>query len=470
MGQPFRLPDLGEGIHEAEVVAILVKVGDHVEEGQPFIEVETDKARVELPSPFTGRVEEINVKVDETVRVGNVLMVFSNGDAASAAISSDGDMEAGTAVAPSVRAGSSAEAGSGQGAGAPTEAGNGARGGGPVPASPATRRLARELGVDLRQVSPSGPAGLVSAEDVRAFAGGSLGSLEGRKPAASASGGPAVSEPAAESDSGAAGPAADVPTYGPSAALMAPQPPPLPDFSRWGPVEREPLKSVRRATARHMALAWSQIPHVNHQDLVDVTDLEAFRGAQAPEIEAEGGKLTLTVFVLKAVVAALKVHPRFNASLDPSSEEIVLKRYYHLGVAVDTDRGLVVPVLRDVDRKSITELAVELVQVAERARRGETSLEEMQGGTFTITNIGALGGTGFSPIVNYPEVAILGTGRARMQPVVRGEEGSYEVVPRLMLPLILGFDHRVVDGADAARFVRMVGEGLERPDRLWLRI
>lgn len=467
MGQPFRLPDLGEGIHEAEVVAILVKVGDHVEEGQPFIEVETDKARVELPSPFTGRVEEINVKVDETVRVGNVLMVFGNGDGTS--VASPGEMETDSAQTPSARAGSPAQAGTGHLAALPTERGDGGRAGDgtPVPASPATRRLARELRVDLRQVPSSGPAGLVTAEDVRAFAGGST---EGRQPAAPASGQPAVSEPAAEQDLGAAGAVVEEPIYGSSAAPSAAQPPPLPDFSRWGPVEREPLRSVRKATARHMALAWSQIPHVNHQDLVDVTDLEAFRRAQASEIEAEGGKLTLTVFVLKSVVAALKAHPRINASLDPSSEEIVLKRYYHMGVAVDTDRGLVVPVLRDVDRKSITELAVELVQVAERARRGETSREEMQGGTFTITNIGALGGTGFSPIVNYPEVAILGTGRARMQPAVRGDEGSYEVVPRLMMPLILGFDHRVLDGADAARFVRMVGEGLERPERLWLRI
>ncbi|HSJ52136.1 MAG TPA: 2-oxo acid dehydrogenase subunit E2, partial [Anaerolineae bacterium] len=242
--------------------------------------------------------------------------------------------------------------------------------------------------------------------------------------------------------------------------------PPLPDFQRWGQVERVPLRSVRRATAKHMALAWSQIAHVSHQDVADVTELEALRNKYKGELAEQGGSLSLTVFVLKAAIAALKAHPRFNASLDTDSEEIVLKRYYNIGIAVDTERGLLVPVIRDVDRKSIAELAVELKALVQRTREGTVELEEMQGGTFTITNPGPLGGTAFAPIVNYPEVAILGMAKATWQPVVQGEGAQARIVPRLMLPLILAFDHRVVDGADAARFVTMIIELLEAPDRL----
>jgi pyruvate dehydrogenase E2 component (dihydrolipoamide acetyltransferase) len=219
-----------------------------------------------------------------------------------------------------------------------------------------------------------------------------------------------------------------------------------------------------------MALAWSQIPHVSHQDIADVTELEAFRRKYKEQIAEEGGALTLTIFVMKAAVAALKEHPRFNASLDADTEEIVLKKYYHMGIAVDTERGLLVPVVRDVDRKSMAELSVELKALAQRTRAGEVSLEEMQGGTFTITNPGPLGGTAFAPIVNYPEVSILGTAQARWRPVVRGEGDDAEIVPRFMMPLILSFDHRVVDGADAARFVTRIVEILEDPDRLLVSI
>jgi pyruvate dehydrogenase E2 component (dihydrolipoamide acetyltransferase) len=246
--------------------------------------------------------------------------------------------------------------------------------------------------------------------------------------------------------------------------------PPLPDFERWGSVERTPLRSVRRATARHMALAWSQIPHVSHQDVADVTELEALRNRYKADIAEQGGSLSLTVFVLKAAVAALKAHPRFNASLNMETEEIVLKKYHHLGVAVDTERGLLVPVIRDVDRKSIAELSVELKELVQRARDGQVGLEEMQGGTFTITNPGPLGGTSFAPIVNYPEVAILGMAKAQWQPVVQGKGPEARIVTRFMLPLILSFDHRVVDGADAARFVSMIIDVLQDPGRLLVTI
>ena len=212
-----------------------------------------------------------------------------------------------------------------------------------------------------------------------------------------------------------------------------------------------------------MALAWSQIPHVSHQDVADVTKLEAFRQKHKDRVAEQGGSLTLTVFVIKAAIAALKAHPRFNASLDTAAGEIVLKKYYHIGLAVDTERGLLVPVIRDADRKSVTELAIELRDLVVRTRAGQVSLEELQGGTFTLTNPGSLGGTGFAAIVNHPEVAILGTARASWQPVVRGKGKKAPIVPRFLLPLVLSFDHRVVDGADAARFVNKIVELLQDP-------
>lgn len=445
MSRAFKLPDLGEGIHEGEIVAVLVSPGEEVSEGTPILEVETDKAAVEIPSPFDGVVESVDVKPNDLVKVGTVLMTFSDGGQQAAGRHPE-------PAAPKRAQSAPATPASAPGSGRPGNGGDGH--GEPVPASPATRRLARELGVDLREVGGSGPAGLVTAEDVRLFA----------EQAVAARG---AGEAAAEQPAHAAPETEAVET--PPSVAPSPAAPALPDFARWGEVERVPLRSVRRATARHMALAWSQVPHVNHQDIADITRLEAYRKEHKAEVEALGGQLTMTVFIVKAVVAALKTFPRFNSSLDTASEEIVLKRYYHIGVATDTERGLVVPVLRNADKPSIVELSTELRRLAERARAGEMSLEELQGGTFTVTNIGALGGTGFSPIVNYPEVAILGLGRARLQPVIVGDMDNYQVVPRLMMPMVLAFDHRVLDGADAARFINLVIELLENPDKLWLR-
>ena len=333
---------------------------------------------------------------------------------------------------------------------------------GPVPASPSTRRLARELGVDLQRVPGSGPGGRVTSQDVRQFAERGV-APEGAPP-------PEKEEaPVEEREERRPVEIAGLEEISPIRPSAIPLPP-LPDFRRWGEVERQPLRSVRRATAKHMARAWSQIPHVSHQDAADVTDLEALRQRYKAEIAELGGSLTLTTFVLKAAVAALKAHPRFNASLDADSEEILLKKYYHVGIATDTERGLLVPVIRDVDRKSIVELSIELKELVERTRDGEATLEEMQGGTFTITTPGPLGGTAFAPIVNYPEVAILGMAQAQWKPVVRGKGPEAPIVPRLMLPLILAFDHRVVDGADAARFVSMIIDILEDPTRMLMRI
>lgn len=420
MARSFKLPDLGEGIHEGEVLAVPVEIGQEVKEGDIILEVETDKAAVEIPSPFTGSIQEILVKPGDVVNVGDVMMTFSNGE----------DVQAVDDEKPAEKPAAAAVA-----AQMPP-----ARKDGPVPASPATRRLARELGVDLHSVTPTGPAGLVTAEDVRGFAAD--GKTVEEVPAA---------EPAA---------AADVQPGDISV-------PPLPDFSKWGKVERIPFRSIRRATARQMSLAWSQIPHVNSQDVVDITRLEAFRQKHKAEIEAGGGKLTITVFALKAVATALKTYPNFNAALDTKNSEIIIKHYYNVGVAVNTDNGLIVPVVRDVDRKSIKELALELTELVKRTRERKTTVEEMQGGTFTITNAGAMGGGFFAPIINHPEVAILGMGQARMQPVVREQEkGDYIIVPRLMMPIVLCIDHRVLDGADSIKFLKILVETLEDPDEL----
>lgn len=423
MARSFKLPDLGEGIHEGEVLAVVVSVGDEVKEGDPILEVETDKAAVEIPSPYTGTVEEILVKPGDTVQVGQVLITFSGEEEAAAVTEEKKPPERPEPVPEAPPRAPSA-------------------GAGPVPASPSTRRLARELGVDLRVVPPTGPAGLVTAEDVRLYA------EKGAKA-------PEMLEKPAEKVS-------------PVEPLIV-KAPPLPDFSKWGAIERIPLRSVRKATARQMALAWSRIPHVNNQDEADVSKLEAFRQRHKREIEEKGGKLTLTVFALKAVATALKAYPNFNATLDTEAGEIIVKRYYHIGVAVNTDDGLIVPVIRDVDRKSITDLSIELNDLVQRTRRRKATLEEMQGGTFTITNVGPMGGGQFTPIINYPQVAILGMGSAGLKPVVvaKGENG-HEIVPRLMMPLVLCIDHRVLDGADAIPFMRLIVDTLKDPDELFM--
>jgi pyruvate dehydrogenase E2 component (dihydrolipoamide acetyltransferase) len=427
MARVFKLPDLGEGVHEGEILAVLVSVGQEVNEGDLILEVETDKAAVEIPSPYSGTVNEILVKAGDSVKVGDVMMAFSNG-AESEADESAEPQE--TSTEPAVLVPDVVQ---------PATVNRE----GPVPASPATRRVARELGVDLHLVSPTGPGGLVTADDVRQFAEGAAAEKIEKEPLPEPEGKPAEAPPVAQVV------------------------PPLPDFAKWGAVERAPFRSIRRATAKQMSLAWSQIPHVNSQDVVDITKLEAFRRKHKAEIEKQGGKLTITVFALKAVATALKTYPQFNASLDTQTGEIVYKKYFHIGVAVNTDDGLIVPVVRDVDRKSIKELAVELSDLGQWTRARKTKLDELQGGTFTITNVGAMGGGFFAPIINYPEVAILGMGQGRMQPVVKDKgAGDLEIVPRLIMPIVLCIDHRVLDGADAIRFLRLVIDSLEDPDEL----
>jgi pyruvate dehydrogenase E2 component (dihydrolipoamide acetyltransferase) len=293
-----------------------------------------------------------------------------------------------------------------------------------APASPSVRRLARELGVDINLVSGTGPGGRITEEDVRAHVRTAM-------------------------TMGSAASAAPV-------ALSA-----LPDFSRWGEIERQPMKTIRRKTAEHMARAWT-IPHVTQYDKADITELEQLRKRFEPKVQAAGGKLTTTAIALKVIASALKLFPKFAASFDATRQELIFKKYIHIGVAVDTEHGLLVPVVRDVDKKNILDLSVELTRLAERTRDRKITLEEMEGGVFTISNLGGIGGTAFSPIVNAPEVAILGIARARMEPVFI--QGLFQ--PRLMLPLSLSYDHRVIDGAEAARFLRWVAEALEQPSLL----
>ncbi len=427
MTTSFRLPDLGEGVHEAEILAIPVTPGQEVKEGDIIMEIETDKAAVEIPSPVTGTVAEIMVRPGDKAIVGNVLMTFRTGKEKPV-------KQPAAPPSPQPPAGEKQQ--------------------GPVPASPSTRRLARELGVDLHEVTPTGSGGVVTKDDVLAHA-----KTKER---------PAQTEPSPAAEKTATTEPAAEPVTPPEPAPTPPVPPGrLPDFAKWGPVERLPFRSIRRATATQMATSWSQIPHVWCQDDVDITRLEAFRQKHKAEIATAGGRLTMTVFAIKAVATALKLYPSFNASLDLAAQEIIVKRYFHIGIAVDSDHGLTVPVIRDVDRKSIKELAVEVEGMVGKVRTGRVSREEMQGGTFTITNAGALGGHHFSAIINYPEVAILGLGQGRMQPaVVTDERGRYEIVPRLIMPIVLCFDHRVVDGADAVRFLKVVTGALQDPDEL----
>ena len=449
MARAFLLPDLGEGLTEAEIRQVLVREGDVVQEDAPLLEVETDKATVEIPSPMAGRIEKIHVHPGQTVKVGQVLVDF--GDAGAPA----GKSAAGTLDVARRRAPEPKAVMAGEHARLATSAAQTA----PVPATPSTRRLARELGVDLRGVTGSGPGGRVTDDDVRAAANGASSRAGSASAAREAADGAAVERTPAGRVSAPEPPAVAKPL-----ARVGVEPPVLPKFEQWGAIERQPLSHLRRTIAERMTLSATLVPHVTHFDRADITDLDALIRRNLEPAKGRGVTLTLTSFLLKATALALMEHPTFNASLDPAAGELIVKRYVHLGVAVATERGLIVPVMRDVDKKSILELARELGELARRVREGKATLEDLRGGTFTVTNIGALGGTGAIPIINYPEVAILGVARGCEEAVVRGGQ----IVPRLVLPLSLTFDHRVADGADGARFATAIVRRLEQPDSLLL--
>jgi pyruvate dehydrogenase E2 component (dihydrolipoamide acetyltransferase) len=483
----FTLPELGEQIEAGDVLRVLVKAGDTLAKDQAVLELETDKATIEVPSSVAGTVKEIKVKAGDKVKVGQAILSVDDGGAAAAAppaapkpaAGEGGKPAAGEGGKPAAAKPAAAKTQTAPAQQAPAEkvpdmqpdvqardrsaqpdkAGvtqdeavtetpsrgqkvvdisRGARPAAeaaaaeasrteapPAPAAPSVRRMARELGVEIDQVAGTGAGGRISVEDVkehvkRLVSGGSRGG---------------------------------------GAAAEA-----LPDFSRWGEVERQPLRAVRRKTAEHLSSAWATIPHVTQHDLADITALDELRKRFAKQTEAAGGALTVTSIAVKVVAAALKVFPQFNASIDLAAGELILKKFINIGVAVDTDRGLLVPVIRDADTKNIIQLSVELSQLAEKARSRKISLDEMQGGCFSISNLGGIGGTSFTPIVNAPEVAILGISRARMEPVYA--DGQF--APRLMLPLSLSYDHRVIDGADGIRFLRWVAAALEQPFLLTL--
>jgi pyruvate dehydrogenase E2 component (dihydrolipoamide acetyltransferase) len=409
----FKLPQLAEGVDSADVADVMVKEGDTITIGQIVMELETDKAVMELPCPHAGKVTKVLVKPGETVKTGQAVLSL---EAAGAPTESNGAKKEPAKSQASAKPESTAKpqaatqtlASSQPARSAPTSTAT-MDPALPIPAGPATRRLARELGVALDRLRGSGPGGRITQEDVaRAYA----------------------------HSNGAPG-------GGTGIAI-----PPLPDFSQFGPVERQAFSKLQKTAATNLSLAWQIIPHVTQHDLADVTEVESVR-RRFTENAKDAPKVTMTSIAMKAAVACLKEFPQFNSSYDPAKGEVVLKKYYHLGVAVDTPNGLVVPVIRDVDQKTVLQLAKELAEVAEKARNRKLEIKDMQGGTFTITNLGGIGGTAFTPIVNYPEVAILGLSRTQKQlQLVNGQ-----VSERSMLPVSLSYDHRVVNGADAARFV-----------------
>lgn len=439
----FILPDLGEGIHEAEILKWYVQTGDTIGEDEPLVDLETDKAAVTIPSPKGGTVTSIAGKVGDIINVGNVVAVIDDGT--------------GAAAAPPAAAKAVTEAPTPESAPAvaevPAAPPVAAVSKGPVPAAPATRRLARELGVEINLVPPTGPAGRVTPEDVHRVAEGGAAEPADLHVEVRAK---EVGEDERALKEFAAHAASTIP-------LLDLEP--LPDFSKWGPVEKEQLRSIRRKVARKMVTSMVLVPHVAHMDDADVTLLEEFRKREKDRREGTpGGHLTLLPFIVKAVTAGLRAAKAFNASLDPFKEEITYKKYYNIGVAVDSGKGLVVPVIKDTDRKSIIQISKEIEDLAMRARAGKLEVDELRGGTFTITNVGPLGGTALIPTINYPEVAILGMGRAQQKPVVR----DGEIVIRTILPLTLAFDHRIADGADAARFVSEMVRQLAEPNLLLL--
>lgn len=426
----FKLPDLGEGIHEGEIVKWYVQTGDMIKEDDSLVEVETDKAAVTIPSPVGGKVVQLGGQVGDTVMVGEIIAVIEE-SVAEPAVVAEPEAAGKADVTAAIK--------------------------GPPPAAPATRRLARELGVDLKLVTPTGPGGRITVEDVKSFA---------QEPA-KVSPGQAVPVKTVEAEAGVAAEGRAEAEYAAEACATIPflDLGPLPDFKQWGPVERQPLRSIRRKVARKMVTSMTLVPHVAHMDEADVTLLEEFRLRQRERREGQpGGHLTLLAFVIKAVTAGLRATPAFNASLDPFKEEVIYKNYYNIGIAVDTGKGLVVPVIHDTDRKSIIEISAAIEDLARRARETSIEVSELQGGTFTITNVGPLGGTALIPAINYPEVAILGMGKVQEKVVVR----DGEIVVRKMLPLTLSFDHRVADGADAARFVSEMVRELSDPNLLLL--
>ncbi|MBI4358936.1 MAG: 2-oxo acid dehydrogenase subunit E2 [Candidatus Omnitrophica bacterium] len=401
----IKIPFLAEGVESGTVVSILVREGERVKKDQTILELETNKATAPIPAPASGTITKVHVKEGEEIAVGQVIMTLSESSVAGKT-----PTEKETRVEKAVsREKPTAYEGRVGGSDFRYESKSGL----PPPASPSIRKMARDLGIDLTKVRGTERGGRITVQDLKSY-------LANLQAGIWRAGGRKVSAPLSI------------------------------DFSKWGPINREPVSTVRRTIGQKMYEAWSTIPHVTQFDEADITSLLAFRKRYASDYERRGARLTLTGIALKAVVSVLKKHPKFNASLDELKRELICKNYYHLGVAVDTEHGLLVPVIRDVDQKNLLELSIELSELAEKTRARKISLEEVQGATFTISNLGSIGGAHFTPIINQPEVAILGLGRGSEKPVVR--EGK--VKQGAMLPLCLSYDHRVIDGAEGARFIQ----------------
>jgi pyruvate dehydrogenase E2 component (dihydrolipoamide acetyltransferase) len=423
--QEVKVPDIGD-FKDVEIVEVIAKSGDEVQPEDPLITLESDKASMEVPAPFAGKVSEVKVKAGDRVSEGDLILLLEAGDVASPVRppSPEGIQESDAeplAAREEKPPPATPAKGDGKGDGEAKDFAG-------VHASPSVRRLARELEIDLTRIKGSGEKGRITKDDVKA-------QLKGAPAAAAA----------------------------PAAAMGIPEIPPV-DFARFGEIETVPLSRVRKISGPHLHRAWLNVPLVTHQDEADITELEAYRKELDAAAKEQGYRVTLLAFLIRAAVSALRKYPDVNASLAPDKENLILKKYVHIGIAVDTPGGLVVPVLRDVDRKGVDELSRELAEVSKKAREGKLSSAELQGASFTISSLGGIGGTGFTPLVNAPEVAILGVVRAKMAPVWNGSA----FVPRLMLPVALSYDHRVVDGALAARFTRHLCHVLEDVRRLVL--
>jgi pyruvate dehydrogenase E2 component (dihydrolipoamide acetyltransferase) len=440
MAIEVKVPKISEGVESAEVTEVLVSEGDTIDEEQSVIAVETDKASVEVPSSDGGKVKEIKVKAGDEIKVGDVILILEEADGRKEEKDKgkEKDKEEKDTKAEKEKEGKKEEAEEKSEKEEKEKAKEGEdvkaekteekeketerkeeepeETSGQVPASPSVRRLARELGVDIKAVEGSGPGGRITEEDVKSYTKG------GKKK--------------------------EAPT-----ALS------LPDFAQWGSVEREPLSNIRLTTANTLTASWQSIPHVFQFDEADISGIEEYMEHNSEKAEKAGGKLTITAVLAKVVANALQQFPKFNASIDMENEEMILKKYVNIGIAADTDKGLLVPVIRDVDKKSIIELAVEITELAEKARNQKLSPEDMQGGSFTVSNLGGIGGTNFTPVVYHPQVAILGVSRVSTKPAFI--DGNFE--PRHILPLSLSYDHRLIDGAEGAKFLRWICQALEDP-------
>lgn len=434
----FKVPELGENVPGGDVTRVLVSVGDMVALEQTVLELETDKATIEVPSSVAGKISHIAVSEGDKVVVGSLILTVEEADAPAETAPAAPAAPVEVVVAASAKADSRPPAASARPSGkvvsmpARDDAASATKasarkpssaGAPSAPASPSVRRLAREVGVNIDQVQGSGAHGRISEDDVKEYAR--------RLVTGAAAGGQTSGRPAV----------------------------PLPDFEKWGEVDRLPMSNIRRTTSERLGHAWDVVPHVTQCDKADITAMEELRRKYRAQVHDAGGNLTVTAMLVKVLATAVKQFPQFNASLDAEAKEIVHKKYVNVGVAVDTDRGLLVPVVRDADQKNIMEIAIEVHRAAERARSRKLTLDEMSGGGITISNLGGIGGTYFTPIVNWPEVAILGVSRGIIEPVWRND--TFE--PRQLLPLSLSYDHRVVDGADAVRFLRWVVEAIEQP-------